>query len=150
MKSQKCLLFPVSRWKVFKVVCRRGQNSGGGTGDHAGVGFRWVPTKRTSWLCTAWYDVHCVHLFRCLGSLYSFTMRQSFPSSCCCYCHLLHVIFWFDLSEPQLQTFTDSSLSDQQPPAKRKYVLKNKANATQNTYTRGRVCLFLASVYATL
>lgn len=60
------------------------------------------------------------------------------------FCPLLHIVFWFDLSEFQVQTSSDSSLSDQQPPAKKKYVLKNKANASLNTYSRGQVCFHQA------
>ncbi len=38
---------------------------------------------------------------------------------------------------------SDSALSDYQPPAKRKYVFKNKANAHVITCNRGTEVLFL-------
>lgn len=80
----------------------------------------------------------------------NFTRMQSFPLCC----RVVFVIFsssfffWFDLSEAPLQTSSDSSLSDQQPPAKRKYVLKNKAHTVVSTYNRGRFFFFPSSIYS--
>lgn len=142
-QSQKWLLFPVSRWKVFKVVCRRGHNTRPRAEAHAGLGFHWVSTQRIRGLCTNWYVNICVHLFMSSWSFYSFYENAKFSSL------LSHHFFWFDLSEAPLQTSSDSSLSDQQPPAKRKYVLKNKAHTVVNTYNRGRFFFFFpSSIYS--
>lgn len=79
-RSQKWLLFPVSRWKVFQVVCRRGHNARRRAEAHAGVGFHWVSAQRVRGLCTYWYVSTYVHLFmssrhnHCINS----TRRQRF------------------------------------------------------------------------
>lgn len=62
----------------------------------------------------------------------------------------VHVSVWFhqpllifvfpilqDAAAAVHHSSSDSALSDYQPPAKRKYVLKNKANASAATFSRG-------------
>lgn len=89
-RSQKWLLFPVSRWKVFKVVCRRGYNARRRAEAHAGVGFHWVSAQRVRGLCTYWYVNTYVHLFMSSRSLYEFYWTAKFFSLSC---RVLFVIF---------------------------------------------------------
>lgn len=95
------------------------------------AGFAPLGMKSTMSTCLGYLD-HYINLLKGRVFLYLALL----------FCPLIHILFWFDISESQLQTSSDSSVSDQQPPAKRKYVLKNKATVPLNTYSRGLVCFY--------
>lgn len=101
--SEVVVFFPVSRWKVFKVFCRRWQRPRARAEAHAGLGLHWVSTERTKGLCTHWYVNDCVyyhvndHCINCMRK------KDFFLSPSCGMLFVISIIIIFCLNFKILQ-----------------------------------------------